>query len=63
MLALNERRYLKSYADRIRYCREILHDPVVRDTKLGFVHMDVSWKQKMIMLLVRLSMAGILARI
>jgi len=63
LLALGERRHLKTYAERVRYCREILHDPVVRETKLGFSHVKVSWKQKLIMLLVRLSAARILARI
>lgn len=63
MLALNERRHLKTYSERLRYCREILRDSVVRETKLGFSHVDISWKQKLIMLLVRFSAAGILARI
>lgn len=63
MLALNERHHLGSHGERTRYCREILRDPVVRETKLGFAHVKVSWKQKLIMLLVRLSAAGILARI
>ena len=63
MLALNERRHLKTYAERLRYCREILRDPVVRETKLGFSHVKVSWKQKLLMLLVRLKVAEILARI
>ena len=63
LLALGERHYLQSQQERKAYCREILHDPVVRDTKLGFAHMDVSWKQKLILLLVRLSAAGVLARI
>lgn len=63
MLALNERRHLNTYAERVRYCRDILQDPVVRETNLGFTYVDVSWKQKVIMMLVRLSAAGILARI
>lgn len=63
MLALNERRHLRSCSDRIRYCREILIDSVVRYTELDFSRVDVSWKQRMIMLLVKLKAAGILARI
>ena len=63
LLALGERRHLKTHAERVRYCREILRDPVVRETKLGFSYVDVSWKQKVIMLLVRLKAAEILARI
>jgi glycosyltransferase involved in cell wall biosynthesis len=63
MLALNERHHLKTHRERTRYCRDILRDPVVRETTLGFSHLKVSWKQKVTMLLVRLSAAGILARI
>ena len=61
MLALNERRYLDNYIERVRYCREILRDPVARDTKLGFAHMDVSWKQKVIVLLARAGSAFLIA--
>ena len=53
LLALNERRHLKTYSERFHYCREILQDPVVRETQLGFSHLNVSWKQKVLMLLVR----------
>lgn len=63
LLALGERRHLNTYTERVRYCREILWDPVVRETKPGFSYVKVSWKQKLIILLVRLKAAGILARI
>lgn len=63
MLALNERRYLKGAAERLAYCRELLNDPVIRQTKLGFDKLQVSWKQKVIMVLIRLKAARILAYI
>ena len=63
MLALNERRYLRGAAERQAYCRELLNDPVIRQTKLGFDKFQVSWKQKVIMVLIRLKAAWIIARI
>lgn len=63
MLALNERRYLKTWAERVHYCREILRDPVVRETKLGFSHVNISWKQKLIMLLVCFRISLLIAAI
>ena len=63
MLALGERRHLKTYAERVHYCREILRDPVVRETRLGFSQVKVSWKQKVIMLLVRLRLSLLIAAI
>lgn len=63
LLALNERRHLKTYAQRLAYCRSILRDPVVRETPLGFSRMTVPWKQKLIMLLVKGRASAILARI
>lgn len=63
MLALNERRYLKEYDDRMNYCRELLSDPLIRKTSLGFSELDISWKQKLIMILIRFRAAGIIALI
>ena len=61
MLALNERRYLKTYPERVSYCREILQDPVIRETPLGFSYLNVSWKQKVIMLLAHLRLDLLIA--
>lgn len=63
LLALGERKYLNTYRERKEYCRQVLADPVIRQTSLGFSHMDISWKQKVIMLLVRYRAAGLLARL
>lgn len=63
MLALNERRYLNKYGDRLNYCRKLLADPLIRKTPLGFSKLRISWKQKMIMILIRLRAAGIIALI
>ena len=63
MLALNEHRYLKKYDDRMNYCRKLLSDPLIQKTSLGFSELDISWKQKLIMILIRLRAAGIIALI
>lgn len=63
MLALGQRAYLPDVRRRAAYCREILSDDMVRQTALGYRHMSVSWKQKVIMLLIRFRAAGVLARI
>lgn len=63
MLALNERRYLKTYGQRLDYCKKLLADPVIHQTPLKFSSLDIPWKQKIIMLLVRLKCSVILAAI
>lgn len=63
MLALGERRYLTTVKEKTAYCSQVLSDPMIRRTPLGYRHLRVSWKQKVIMLLVRLRAAGLIARI
>lgn len=63
MLALNERHHLEKSKERRDYCRKLLNDPVIRQTKLGFALLNVSWKQKLIMILIRFRAAGIIALI
>jgi hypothetical protein len=54
---------LSGYREKTAYCAQVMSDSVIRRTKLGYRHLAVSWKQKVIMLLVRLRAAAILARI
>lgn len=63
LLALGERRHLHNNRERYSYCKGILSDVTVRQTPLGYGHMAVSWKQKIIMLLIRLRAAAVIARI
>lgn len=63
MLALGERRYLSDTSERKRYCKAILDDEVVRQTQLGLNSVDVSWKLKMMMVMVKLGWAEIIARL
>lgn len=63
MLALGERRYLASLSERKRYCAVILDDEVVAQTPLGLNRVDVSWKQKLMMIMVKLGCTEIIARL
>lgn len=63
MLALNERKYLKGYSEKREYCKKLLNDPVIRRTKLRLSYFNVTWEQKVVMILVRWKMSGFLARI
>ena len=62
MLALNERRYLKTAKEKAAYCKQLLSDPIIRQTSLGFDKLSVSWKQKLMMQLVKNKMAWVLAK-
>lgn len=63
MLALNERKYLKGYSEKREYCKKLLNDPVIRRTKLRLSYFNITWKQKVVMILVRWKMSGFLARL
>ena len=63
LLALGQRNYLPCLHDRVKYCSEIMADKVTRQTRVNHRYLAVSWKQRVIMYLVRLRAAGILARI
>ena len=63
LLALGQRNYLPGLRDRVKYCSEIMADEVTRQTRVNHRYLAVSWKQRVIMYLVRLRAAGILARI
>lgn len=57
MLALNERHHLSRWSDRRRYCSQIIQDPVVRSLRLDFSAMEISWKLKAQMVLIKLGFA------
>lgn len=63
MLALGERRHLGSQSERKRYCKAILDDEVVAQTRLGLSRVDVSWKQKLMMVMIKLGCTEIVARL
>lgn len=62
MLALGERRHLSSLTEKKRYCKTILSDAVAAKTPLRLGRVDVSWKQKLMMVMVKLKWAGMIAR-
>ena len=61
MLGLGERRRIEDKKQRREYCRAILRDPVVGETELALSRMDVSWKQKLMMVLIKLGLSDIVA--
>lgn len=62
-MAFNERRYLKDDKEKAAYCKRLLQDPVIAETALGFSQMKISCKQKLWMILVKLKLGGLIARI
>lgn len=61
LLSLNERKHLTGYKDRYMYCREILWDPICIRTPLVFKNIRVDWKQRLMMLMVKLRMTALIA--
>lgn len=63
LLTLNERRHLNGFFERYSYCKSLLSDDLTVKTKLKLSGFDISWKQKLILILVRLRASAILALI
>lgn len=63
LLALGERKFLPKQAERADYCKKILQDPVVKGTPLGLDKMDVSWKQKVLIMFCKLNLFPVVSRI
>lgn len=63
MLALGERRYIEDRTAREQYCKAVIHDPLVRNTALPLGSLKVSFKQKLLMVMIRLGWSRIIARI
>ncbi len=62
-LALNERKHIEQSSSRMDYCKSILRDPVTRAAPLKFSIMNIPFKQKLMMYIVKGSMAHILSSI
>lgn len=54
LLGLNERKYLNDSKIRQNYCKEIIDDKIVKDTKLKLSNFDISWKEKLTMLSIKI---------
>lgn len=63
MLGLNERRFITDRKQRQKYCKEIVKEDIVRNTKLSFGMLDVGWKQKILMLFIHWRISWVIARI
>lgn len=63
MLGLNERRFIEDMREKEIYCKKLLADPVLQQTKLTLGIMDVSWKQKILMLMIHWRLSWIIAKV
>ena len=60
-LSLNERKHLKEAKERVTYCRSIMEDPITKETPLNFSSMNVSIKQKTLMIIVKQSLVHVMS--
>ncbi len=63
LLSLNERKHLKQAKERVTYCRSIMEDSVTKETPLCLSSINVSFKQKALMIIVKQSLAHIMGSI
>lgn len=61
MLSLNERKYILDKKLRREYCKTIIYDNVTRNVKLNLCQLKVSWKQKIILILIKLKYYRLIA--
>lgn len=61
MLGLNERRFIADKRQREQYCKELIMDDIVQNTKLSFDILDVGWKQKILMLFIHWRISWVIA--
>ena len=62
-LALGERKLLQTAKEKKDYCKVILQDKVTRETPLKLSLFNVSIKQKLFMVLVKLGFTNIVAKL
>lgn len=62
MLALGERKRLRTNKERYIYCREILRDAIICNTPLTLDRYDVSWKQQIYMLFVKTKLTMLVSK-
>lgn len=63
MLGLNERKYIKDSKKRKEYCKSVVNDAIVENTRLSLGMLNVSWKQKILLVLIKLKMVSIIEKI
>ncbi|MCD7864665.1 MAG: glycosyltransferase [Clostridiales bacterium] len=63
MMALNERKYIPVSKQRKAYCKDIVQDSLVRETKLVLREFDVSRKQKLLMAFIKLGLYRFVASV
>lgn len=62
-LALNDRKFICDRYDKIKYCKKILEDDMVQTLKLNLNVFDISWKQKILMILVKFKCYKVIANV
>lgn len=60
-LSLNEKRFLANRHERIKYCKEVLKDQSLQNLELRLDTFDISWKQKVLMLFMKLKWYRVIA--
>lgn len=60
LLSINERRFISDKNQKFKYCKKIINDPIVRNLPLKLKFFDVSWKQKILLILIKFKMSRIL---
>lgn len=63
MMALNERKYLTGWNNKRRYCKKILRDKVIKESKLTLSIYDLTWKQKLVLVMAKLGLSSLVAMI
>lgn len=62
LLALNEKKFLRDDHQRKEYCRSIIHSDIVQHTKAALSQLNVGYKQKLQILLIKMGLSGIVAK-
>ncbi len=61
LLALNERRFLPSRRERMRYCKTLLREPAVKSLSWDFRQLDISLKLRLQLILIKFRLYPVLA--
>lgn len=61
--ALNERKFISDRYEKVQYCKKILEDDMIRKLKLKLNVFNISWKQKLLMILVKIKCYRVIANV
>lgn len=63
LLALDERKYINNIYDKIIYCHKILDDKDIDLKSLSLKNLEISWKLKLILFLIKFKIYNLIARL